>query len=259
MASVDSEELDIDELVDKESDLDFRTRQFKIAADYLAKTLLPQGVEDNKLLTLYGYYKQATEGSCNVPKPSFFDFKGKTKWETWKKLGDMRKDEAQIMYVEIIKSLDPYFNPSEEKKEKEHWVKVSTMLKEDEATGNTTLTDLIKDGNIKEFGDSLNKYEPGQLKNVVDELDEVGLASIHWAADSGHTNIIELLLRTGADINRKDVDGQTALHYAASCGHVNCVKFLLGKGAVKDILDNEDKDPYDIASDEEIKHLLKSS
>lgn len=256
MASADSEELDIDELVDKEDDVDFLTTQFKIAADHLAKKLLPLGVDDNKLLMLYSYYKQATEGSCNVPKPSFFDFKGKSKWEAWKKLGDMPRDEAKSRYVETIKSLDPSFTPSEEK---EHWVKVSTMAKEEHAIGDTTLTDLIKDGNIKEFGDSLNKYEPGQLKNVVDELDELGLASIHWAADSGHTNIIELLLKNGADINRKDVDGQTALHYAASCDHVNCVKFLLRKGATKDILDNEGKSPYDVASDEEIKGLLKSS
>lgn len=261
MASVDSGELDIDELVDKEEELDPLTCEFRKAAEHLAKILLPQGVDSDKLIKLYGYYKQATEGPCNVSKPSFFDFKGKTKWEAWKQLGNLSKNEAKSLYVETIKTIDPNFKEREEKNEKEHWVKVSTMVKEDgDSNGKeTTLTDLIKEGNLKEVGESINTCEPEKLKSVVDELDELGLASIHWAADSGHTNIIELLLKSGADINRQDAEGQTALHYAASCGHVNCVKFLLEKAADKNILDSEGKDPYNVATDDDIKDLLKHS
>lgn len=257
MTSVDSDELDIDELIDKEDDS--LTRQFKKAADHLAIKLLPGGVDDSKLLVLYGYYKQAFEGECNVAKPSFFDFKGKAKWEAWKKLGNLPKHEAKRKYLETIQSLDPSFNISEEAKEKEYWVKVSTMSKNEENNGNNdvTLVDLIKEGNITEVGNSMDMYEPHVLKNVVDELDEGGLGSIHWAADSGHINIIELLLKNGADINLRDSDGQTAVHYAASCGHLECVKYLLAKGAIKDVLDNEGNKAYDIASDDEIKELLK--
>lgn len=262
MASIDSEELDIDELVDKEDRNDTLTHQFRKAADYLTNKLLSQGVDDVKLLTLYGYYKQGTEGPCNVPKPSFFDFKGKAKWESWKRLGSLSKDKAMSMYVETILMLDPNFAASDKKEtsEEQHWIKVSTMVNEDinKDPCETTLVDLIKDGNIEELENSIDIYEPDELKSVVDGLDEVGLASIHWAADSGHKNIIELLLRNGADINRQDCDGQTALHYAASCGHVDCVKFLLEKGAEKSILDNESKDPYNVASDDEIKELLKN-
>jgi diazepam-binding inhibitor (GABA receptor modulating acyl-CoA-binding protein) len=35
---------------------------------------------NEQLLALYGFYKQATTGKCNIPQPSFFDFKGKAKW-----------------------------------------------------------------------------------------------------------------------------------------------------------------------------------
>ena len=35
---------------------------------------------NDQLLLIYGYYKQATVGKCNIPKPGMFDFKGKAKW-----------------------------------------------------------------------------------------------------------------------------------------------------------------------------------
>lgn len=265
MASlVDPDELDIDELVDRDED-DPLTLQFKRAAEHLGQKLLSEGVETAKLLTLYAYYKQGAEGPCNTPKPPFYDFKGKAKWEAWKQLGTLPKNKAKSMYIETIETLDPSFKASgdnENSNAKEQWVKVSTMVKDD---GNTdeetpsTLVDLIKEGNVEDVENSLDTYDPKKIKNVVDELDDVGLASIHWAADSGHTNIIDLLLKSGADINRQDSDGQTALHYGASCGHLECVKFLVERGARKDIYDNEGKDPYSVASDDDIKELLKNS
>lgn len=261
MAALDPEELDIDELVDKDDEDDFRTRQFRTAADHFAKKLLQEGIDDSKLLTLYGYYKQATDGPCNFPKPSFFDFKGRAKWEAWKQLGNLSKDEAKSMYIEMILKIDPSFVVSEEPEEKEHWIRVSTMMKHDKDSNSNevTLIDFIKEGNLEQVEASFDNFEPGKSKNIIDKLDEVGLASIHWAADRGHVNIIELLLKNGANIDLQDVDGQTPLHYAASCGHLNCVKFLLKKGARKDILDIEGKDPYNSATDNEIKDLLCSS
>lgn len=52
----------------------------------------------------------------------------------------------------------------------------------------------------------------------INHKDETGLGLIHWASDRGSLEIVDLLLRQGADINLLDSDGQTALHYACSCG-----------------------------------------
>lgn len=41
---------------------------------------------NEQLLLIYGYYKQAIVGKCNVPKPGMFDFKGKAKWYVRNKL-----------------------------------------------------------------------------------------------------------------------------------------------------------------------------
>lgn len=51
------------------------------------------------------------------------------------------------------------------------------------------------------------------------------------AALMGHTEIVELLLEHGADINAKSQDGGTALHAAAFLGRAETVKLLLEKGA----------------------------
>lgn len=49
-----------------------------------------------QLLYLYARYKQVRAGNCNTPKPSFFDFKGKQKWEAWKALGDSSPSPAEM-------------------------------------------------------------------------------------------------------------------------------------------------------------------
>lgn len=57
-----------------------------------------------------------------------------------------------------------------------------------------------------------------------------GLA-LRWAAGEGSTAVIRLLLRNGAPVGGKELDGWTALHAAASRGHISAVKLLLEAGA----------------------------
>ena len=38
---------------------------------------LKETPEDDVLLTLYGLYKQSTEGDCNIDEPGFLNFKAK--------------------------------------------------------------------------------------------------------------------------------------------------------------------------------------
>eukprot|EP00075_Anas_platyrhynchos_P029301 XP_027318554.1 acyl-CoA-binding domain-containing protein 6 isoform X6 [Anas platyrhynchos] len=64
-----------------------------------------------QLLYLYARYKQVKFGPCNTPKPGFFDFEGKQKWEAWKALGDTSPHQAMQEYVATVKKLDPSWNP----------------------------------------------------------------------------------------------------------------------------------------------------
>lgn len=51
------------------------------------------------------------------------------------------------------------------------------------------------------------------------------------AASAGHIDIIELLLKHGADVNAQSSTGNTPLMYACAGGHVDAVKLLLAAGA----------------------------
>ncbi|CAK6952106.1 acyl-CoA-binding domain-containing protein 5A-like isoform X1 [Scomber scombrus] len=58
---------------------------------------------DDMMLMFYSYYKQATFGPCDMPRPSgFWDSAGKAKWDAWSSLGDMTKEEAMRNYIEDI-------------------------------------------------------------------------------------------------------------------------------------------------------------
>ena len=57
------------------------------------------------MLKFYGYYKQATQGKCNDPKPSFWDVVGKAKWEAWNKCGNMSERDAMTLYIEELKQV----------------------------------------------------------------------------------------------------------------------------------------------------------
>ncbi|RKP16046.1 acyl-CoA-binding protein [Rozella allomycis CSF55] len=56
--------------------------QFDRAVKFLKE--LPQDTEieptNDEKLKLYGAYKQATSGSCNIAKPPFWDIVAKSKW-----------------------------------------------------------------------------------------------------------------------------------------------------------------------------------
>uniref|UniRef100_A0A8C1YLI9 ACB domain-containing protein n=1 Tax=Cyprinus carpio TaxID=7962 RepID=A0A8C1YLI9_CYPCA len=59
-------------------------------------------LSDDMLVMFYSYYKQATAGPCDTPKPNSWDPIGKAKWEAWKTLGNMSKDQAMKEYVQEI-------------------------------------------------------------------------------------------------------------------------------------------------------------
>ncbi|KAL5237700.1 hypothetical protein ACI65C_005110 [Semiaphis heraclei] len=57
------------------------------------------------LLRFYAYFKQATIGPNNQPKPSFWDIINRAKWQAWYDLGDMSKENAMIKYVDELKKI----------------------------------------------------------------------------------------------------------------------------------------------------------
>ena len=61
--------------------------------------------DNNTLLLLYSYFKQATEGDVNTSRPGGFDFKGNAKWDAWEKLKGMDSGEAEQKYIDLVNKL----------------------------------------------------------------------------------------------------------------------------------------------------------
>ena len=57
-----------------------------------------------------------------------------------------------------------------------------------------------------------------------------GETPLHLAARNGHLEIIHLLLRKGGNLNSGDRNGYLPLHYAAKMEHTDVVKFILQNG-----------------------------
>uniref|UniRef100_A0A834R2C7 Acyl-CoA-binding protein n=1 Tax=Sarcoptes scabiei TaxID=52283 RepID=A0A834R2C7_SARSC len=66
---------------------------------------LNQRPTDGELLQIYGLYKQATIGDCNIERPSVLDPKGRSKWDQWNSLRGFSKEQASNSYVDCVQNL----------------------------------------------------------------------------------------------------------------------------------------------------------
>ncbi|OQS03944.1 hypothetical protein THRCLA_03771 [Thraustotheca clavata] len=82
------------------------------------------------------------------------------------------------------------------------------------------------------------------------KTDEDGMTLLHAAAgEEEASEILEILLNRGAQVDTKNNDGKTPLHTAAACGNFLGVKLLLKRGAFVNQPDNNGDTPmHDVAS-----------
>lgn len=222
--------------------------QFEAASNHLPS--LVSKLDQDDLLYFYARFKQAKVGPCNVEKPSFFNFQAKHKWNAWNGLGQMDSTQAMEEYVEKMSAVDPGWQEKESKPVGSGWVSVSSMAKEEDdlEDSSKTVIDWIKEGNVEMVEQNLKLAAGADDESVAKELDDNGLGLIHWAADRGFVQCLELLkMLPGFDVNLPDSDGQTALHYACSNGHLEVAKSLLDiEGIDTKFLDCDGMTPQDV-------------
>lgn len=217
-------------------------------------------VSDQVKLSFYSLYKQATVGKCNVPRPSFFDFVGKLKWDAWNKLGDMSKEDAMRKYIETTDANIPNNKPKTahsndsnnnnapaaaeqvpDKPKSMTWAVFSKPHGADdvEESSGKDVWDYAADGETDKVLGLLKERE------TVDILGEENRTPFMIAVDRGHLALAEALVERGADVNHKDSDGLTALHYACLCENPEMIKMLIKKGADENAVDNDGSKPKD--------------
>uniref|UniRef100_A0A0D9RIZ2 Acyl-CoA-binding domain-containing protein 6 n=1 Tax=Chlorocebus sabaeus TaxID=60711 RepID=A0A0D9RIZ2_CHLSB len=230
---------------------------FEKAAAHLQGLI--QVASREQLLYLYARYKQVKVGNCNTPKPSFFDFEGKQKWEAWKALGDSSPSQAMQEYIAVVKKLDPGWNPQiPEKKGKEANTGfggpvISSLYHEETIREeDKNIFDYCRENNIDHITKAIKS------KNVdVNVKDEEGRALLHWACDRGHKELVTVLLQHRADINCQDNEGQTALHYASACEFLDIVELLLQSGADPTLRDQDGCLPEEVTGCKTVSLVLQ--
>jgi len=60
---------------------------------------------DDTLLSLYSFYKQATDGDVTGERPGFFDFAGAAKFDARENIKGMDSDEAMQKYIDAVNKL----------------------------------------------------------------------------------------------------------------------------------------------------------
>ncbi len=88
------------------------------------------------------------------------------------------------------------------------------------------------------------------LANKVDlsaQDSQAGLTPLSWAALMGNAEVVEHLIKSGANVNGKNSDGGIPLHEAVFMGQDEIVALLLQNGAEMDATDNQGKTPLNRA------------
>lgn len=98
------------------------------------------------------------------------------------------------------------------------------LTREENRLDNNSLHQLAKDGNVAAVERLLVEDNES-----INELDDNGMAPLHYAAARGYIEIVRLLLtQHNLNINvQTSTTNITALHYAATHGHVEIIKLLL--------------------------------
>lgn len=66
--------------------------------------------DNDTLLELYSFFKQATEGDVSGPRPGAFDFVARAKYDAWEARKGVRKDAAMRGYVKLVEHLQALEN-----------------------------------------------------------------------------------------------------------------------------------------------------
>ncbi|XP_046552696.1 myotrophin-like [Haliotis rubra] len=110
----------------------------------------------------------------------------------------------------------------------------------------------VKNGEVAEVRNLLAKEKSLITKAIA------GRSPIHFAADYGQNEVVELLVDNGAGIDVEDQYGITPLLSAIFEGHKDTVALLLKKGAKKNGTSPDGKTYLECAETDEIKSLLSN-
>lgn len=70
-----------------------------------ASKQLSERPDNMTLLKIYALYKQASAGDVDGKRPGFTDMVARAKWDAWKLLEGLGRDDAMKQYIALIEEL----------------------------------------------------------------------------------------------------------------------------------------------------------
>lgn len=89
-------------------DFDKLQEHFQQSCEFI-KTKSDEVSQEN-LLTLYGLYKQSTQGNCNDPQPWKNMEPYYSRWNSWRNYYGDNQTTAMKKYIQFVQLLFPSFN-----------------------------------------------------------------------------------------------------------------------------------------------------
>ena len=81
---------------------------------------IPVKPSNDDLLFLYAHYKQGTDGNCFGNRPGMMDLVGRAKYDAWKKLEGLSKEDAMKKYIDKVRVLKTGMSPEDLEKMGKH-------------------------------------------------------------------------------------------------------------------------------------------
>mmetsp|Transcript_25685 Transcript_25685/g.52599 ORF Transcript_25685/g.52599 Transcript_25685/m.52599 type:complete len:347 (-) Transcript_25685:122-1162(-) len=201
-------------------------------------------------LMLYGLYKQATVGDCNIKEPSKLNMAAHAKYMAWVKLSGMPRPVAMVNYVEGVQN----FEKTREDRIANGSGGVAPEIDNDDIIYNKDDEYDLDEEEVEE--DELKKGEETERKmlspmgmhysvpmgpSVPSSSGDVSSPNgrLLKAVVSGDVTALQSALSDGASSSHADSSGQTVLHFAADKGNMLCLTLLLESGADPNAVDNE--------------------
>jgi ankyrin repeat protein len=92
---------------------------------------------------------------------------------------------------------------------------------------------------LLDAGADINAREASKTSELISGGARLQYTPLHWAANYGDVEMVELLISRGAELDVEDPDYSTPLYLAAEQGHPKVVKFLISKGAEVNVKSNK--------------------
>jgi diazepam-binding inhibitor (GABA receptor modulating acyl-CoA-binding protein) len=167
--------------------------QFTLAREFMqSKHGKGLNLSNTNKLRFYSYFKTATIGPNNTPKPSLIDFERVAMWNAWSELNGTSKIEAMISYVELLHQIDQNWREKVVSKALEMVLgENGTMVCDNTQNDSQDEDDKLFEANRMKSTDELDdeRRKRMQEKKLIQNKEKQEKLRAKFSKNNGHNNV----------------------------------------------------------------------